>query len=65
MHYHIIPAPSFNNSLSAGSGFQKSTGDDGKVPLTSKDMHKLEFESRQELDHDEAEGLVKSIRARL
>lgn len=34
-------------------------------PLTQKEMHKLEFESRTLLEDDDAEKLAERIRARL
>ena len=62
VHYHIIPAP--------GSRSPSPVGDLAKVdhvvkPLTQKEMHKLEFESRTLLEDDDAEKLAERIRARL
>ena len=37
----------------------------GQIPLTHEEMHKKESESRQELDSDDADVLVKRIRAHL
>ena len=62
VHYHIIPAPR--------SRSPSPVGDLAKVdhvvkPLTQKEMHKLEFESRSFLEDEEAEKLAERIRARL
>lgn len=57
VHYHIIPAPQFNAP-------QLKEAKD-HVTLTQKEMHQKEFESRDELDDDEATTLVNKIRARL
>ncbi|KAF9454822.1 HIT-like protein [Macrolepiota fuliginosa MF-IS2] len=69
VHYHIIPAPIFG-----------STGDEGKTTklrgrkvsplrgataLSRGEMHQREFESREELDEDEAQELAERVRARL
>lgn len=35
------------------------------APLTQKEMHQKEFEARGELDDEQAEKLVQSVRARL
>ncbi|KAG6831955.1 hypothetical protein H0H92_006556 [Tricholoma furcatifolium] len=62
VHYHIIPAPTF------GSPSESSTSEsvkDRKSPPTMKEMHRMEFESRTELEDCDAEILTKSIRARL
>ena len=60
MHYHIIPAPNFRDPAS-----QPPKADRRTVALTQKEMHKAEFESREELDDDDAEELLEKIRARL
>ncbi|KAH9936242.1 HIT-like protein [Fomitopsis serialis] len=62
VHYHIIPAPR--------PGSSEPTSDTAKVdhvvkPLTQKEMHKMETESRDELDDEEAKVLAEKIRARL
>jgi len=59
VHYHIIPAPSPSSTKN------NSEEKDPRIPLTSKEMHKLEFESRTELDDKDAEVLVRKICARL
>ncbi|KAL1950174.1 hypothetical protein VTO73DRAFT_5297 [Trametes versicolor] len=59
VHYHIIPAPKPGSSETA----EKS--DHVTQPLTQKEMHQLEFESRNYLEEESAKRLVDSIRARL
>jgi diadenosine tetraphosphate (Ap4A) HIT family hydrolase len=65
VHYHIIPAPTLNSSSSPVRTFEDKSKKDPRIPLTSKEMHRLEFESRTELDDKDAEVLVQKIRARL
>ena len=60
VHYHIIPAPNFRNA-----GPQLIGHDHRTAALTQKEMHKAEFEARDELDDDDAADLVTKIRARL
>jgi len=55
VHYHVIPAPRLNETPS------KPTTD----PPTRKLMHKLEFQSREELDEDFAKELTEKIRSKL
>lgn len=38
---------------------------DGMIPLTRREMHQREFESREELDEDEGKNLAMKIRASL
>ncbi|KAJ7288532.1 HIT-like protein [Mycena rebaudengoi] len=57
VHYHIIPAPTF--------GKPPPDSPRGPEPLTRREMHQREFESRGELDDEEAAVLVKQIRAKL
>ncbi|KZT73850.1 HIT-like protein [Daedalea quercina L-15889] len=64
VHYHIIPAPR------AGSSESATPSNPAKVdhivqPLTYKEMHKMEFESRTLLHEEEAVVLAEKIRARL
>ncbi|KAI0667598.1 HIT-like protein [Trametes maxima] len=59
VHYHIIPAPR------PGATQQPQRGDRVMEPLTEKEMHKLEYESRSVLDENTARRLVESIQARL
>lgn len=59
VHYHIIPAPQFNTPQ------PKEAKDHVTLALTQKEMHQKEFESRDELDDDDATTLVNKIRARL
>jgi hypothetical protein len=61
VHYHIIPAPR-SSAVPTGSG----SGDlKQKPPPTAKDMHRVEYESRDDLDEDTATVLVERIRAHL
>jgi len=57
VHYHIIPAPQL------GSNSPEAVA--GQAPRTHQEMHQKEFESRHELDDDDANVLVTRIRARL
>ncbi|KAI0632200.1 HIT-like protein [Trametes polyzona] len=59
VHYHIIPAPR------PGESTQEDEGDRVTRPLTHKEMHKLEYQSRTRLEESAAKQLVESIRARL
>ncbi|KAI9058454.1 HIT-like protein [Trametes sanguinea] len=60
VHYHIIPAPK------PGSEPEPLLKTDHVTkPLTQKEMHKLEFESRNDLDEEFARRLVDNVRARL
>ncbi|PSS06851.1 hypothetical protein PHLCEN_2v3537 [Hermanssonia centrifuga] len=60
VHYHIIPAPDFSKPP-----VDEFNGSRVTAALTQKEMHKLEFESRGELDTDDANNLIQKIRARL
>jgi len=60
VHYHIIPAPIFESSTK-----ETGTQDGLSRPQTMMEMHKSEFESREEVDDTEARNLVKDLRARL
>ncbi|KAH7926448.1 HIT-like protein [Leucogyrophana mollusca] len=60
VHYHIIPAPSFNSPTP-----ERSKDVDRRVPLTRREMHQREFESREELDNEEGRELADKIRAKL
>ncbi|KAG6903290.1 hypothetical protein C0995_000185 [Termitomyces sp. Mi166 len=61
VHYHIIPAPTFG----ASSEPPKPSKVSSSKPPTMKEMHRMEFESRCELDDDDAGMLAREIRARL
>lgn len=61
VHYHIIPAPTFGTS----SEPTRSLKEPSSNKPTMKEMHRLEFESRRELDEDEASVLAKEIRAKI
>ena len=63
VHYHIIPAPKFSTlPTQSGSG----PGDlDQKPAPTGMDMHREEYESRDDLDEDDAYALVERIKAHL
>jgi hypothetical protein len=61
VHYHIIPAPKFSSSTTS-----LDTKDlNQKSPATVQDMHREEYESRSELDKDDAHELVERIKAHL
>ncbi|KAF9046475.1 HIT-like protein [Panaeolus papilionaceus] len=62
VHYHVIPAPRFGGEGGV-EDTNKAVG--GKAPLTHKEMHRLELNSREELDDDDAIVLLEKIRARL
>ncbi|KAK0244029.1 HIT-like protein [Armillaria nabsnona] len=58
VHYHIIPAPTF-------SATSKTSDTIRDPPLTRHQMHQMEFESREELDDDDATSLLQLLRAKL
>jgi hypothetical protein len=62
VHYHVIPAPKYGSSRGVEST-NEAVG--GRAPLTHHEMHRKEFESREELDEDDAKVLLKKIRSRL
>ncbi|KAK0187872.1 HIT-like protein [Armillaria mellea] len=59
VHYHIIPAPTFSNTASDTSDTMRDP------PLTVGQMHQMEFESREELDDDDAASLLQLLKAKL
>jgi hypothetical protein len=61
VHYHIVPAPQFS-SLPAGLG-SRDLGQ--RLPLTGKELHRKEYESRDDLDEDVGHALVGRIKAHL
>ncbi|KAI0304402.1 HIT-like protein [Multifurca ochricompacta] len=61
VHYHIIPAPRFS-SLPIALGPRDLNQ---KPPPTTKDMHRYEHESRDDLDEDTAHALVERVKAHL
>ncbi|KAG2064380.1 HIT-like protein [Suillus decipiens] len=62
VHYHIIPAPSFDSS----TGVEPSEkAKENEIPLSRREMHQREFESREELDDDEGRVLTVRVRASL
>ncbi|EMD40001.1 hypothetical protein CERSUDRAFT_132773 [Gelatoporia subvermispora B] len=63
VHYHVIPAPSHTTGNHLAS--KPSIVDRRTLPITEKEMHQREWEARDELDEEEAAGLVEKIRARL
>jgi len=63
VHYHIIPAPRFSTlPTRSGSGPRDL---DKKPAPTGMDMHRKEYESRDDLDEDDAHALVERIKAHL
>ncbi|KAF8650130.1 hypothetical protein AX16_005366 [Volvariella volvacea WC 439] len=69
VHYHIIPAPTFDKPTPKASTPEQPTRKDNSSasspPLSIRRMHQLEFESRGDLDDDDATDLVKKLSARL
>ncbi|THV04464.1 HIT-like protein [Dendrothele bispora CBS 962.96] len=66
VHYHIIPAPVFDGSGSVEAPSAKSqVSTREEPPKTIRQMHQMEFESRNDLDEEEAVLLVNEIKARL
>jgi hypothetical protein len=64
VHFHIIPAPTFGSPLLSGEVTSQNLSKP-VIPANTREMHQKEFESRKELDDDEAEFLAKQISARL
>ncbi|KZT28889.1 HIT-like protein [Neolentinus lepideus HHB14362 ss-1] len=62
VHYHIIPAPTFDSSTKISPPMNEAGT---KQVLSHKEMHRKEFESRTELEEEEGEELAKRIRAHL
>ncbi|KAF9267579.1 HIT-like protein [Marasmius fiardii PR-910] len=63
VHYHIIPAPKLGvpkPETDTRTGATRS-----KVPPTEREMHRMEFESRDVLEEEDARDLVERIRAHL
>ncbi|KAJ3525106.1 hypothetical protein NM688_g8456 [Phlebia brevispora] len=60
VHYHIIPAPKFTDSPT-----EDFKGDHVTLALSQKEMHKAEYESRDELDQELGKDIAQRIRARL
>lgn len=65
VHYHVIPAPTFESSRAVDS--EIADGDlGGKTFVNYQEMHENEFKARgEELDQQDADILVRQIRARL
>ena len=61
VHYHIIPAPKFS-SLPTGLDPKDLKQE---LPLTARDMHRKEYELRDDLDEDDAHTLVEKIKTHL
>jgi hypothetical protein len=61
VHYHIIPAPKFG-SLPPGLDPKDLKQE---LPLTASDMHRKEYELRDDLDEDDAHALVEKIKTHL
>lgn len=61
VHYHIIPAPKFSSlPTSLDSKDLKE-----ELPLTARDMHRKEYELRDDLDEVDAHTLVEKIKTHL
>ncbi|KAH9924687.1 HIT-like protein [Epithele typhae] len=70
VHYHIIPAPRPEGEASqAASTPGRLIGiareEQASKPLTENELHWREFEARHELGPDDAQSIVKQIRAHL
>ncbi|KIK57137.1 hypothetical protein GYMLUDRAFT_173032 [Collybiopsis luxurians FD-317 M1] len=75
VHYHIIPAPSFDSSSLSSPPPPPPTQDvtvelskrpkPQAAPMSIRQMHQMEFAGRTELEDEDAVLLVKKIRARL
>ncbi|KAG5648375.1 hypothetical protein DXG03_004948 [Asterophora parasitica] len=65
VHYHIIPAPTFGTSQADATSILKEKLAISKPPPSMAEMHQMEFESREELDDEDAVVLLKEIQARL
>lgn len=61
VHYHIIPAPKF---CSVPTGLDPKDLEQD-LPPTARDMHRKEYELRDDLDEDNAHALVEKIKAHL
>ncbi|GLB38301.1 putative protein similar to CwfJ C-terminus 1 [Lyophyllum shimeji] len=67
VHYHVIPAPTVTSptpSPPAPTSVEKEM-ESSKRPRSVKEMHRMEFEARDELDEREAGVLAQKIRAHL
>ena len=64
VHFHIIPAPTFGVANADHDGSEKSR-ESNNGPMTMREMHRSELESREELEEDEATILAKKISARM
>ncbi|KAF8895293.1 HIT-like domain-containing protein [Infundibulicybe gibba] len=58
VHYHIIPAPVLGSPATPSPQPERA-------PMTVMQMHQMEFQSREELDDEEACDLAAKIRSRL
>lgn len=70
MHYHIIPAPTFGPSSESSTPVNPKIvevvkSSESRIPHSVREMHQMEFESREELDEDDGSVLVQAIKARL
>ena len=61
VHYHIIPAPKFS---SVPTGLNPKVLEQER-PLTVRDMHRKEYELRDDLDEDDAHALAEKIKTHL
>ncbi|PFH53876.1 hypothetical protein AMATHDRAFT_136078 [Amanita thiersii Skay4041] len=66
VHFHVIPAPKLG-AREATSVIPEMQQDQEKVrtPRTIREMHQMEFDSRDTLDDDDAKVLLDKIRAKL
>jgi hypothetical protein len=61
VHYHIIPAPKF---ISLPTGLDPKDLEQEPL-LTTRDMHRKEYELRDDLEEDDAYALVEKIKTHL
>ncbi|KAF8630965.1 hypothetical protein AX17_005321 [Amanita inopinata Kibby_2008] len=65
VHYHVIPAPKFDAPGATSVIADTPTNISEKIPRTMRQMHQMEFESREVLDEEVANALLEKLRARL
>jgi len=68
VHYHIVPAPQLNSSaasLEAAGKLPIQGQPHAESPFSYDEMHRREFEARDELSDDFAEVFTKKFRANL
>lgn len=64
VHYHVVPAPTFESSSGVDSESTDGVPGDNKTSTIYQEMLQNEFNARKEIDRQDAEILVTQIRAR-